>query len=488
MPPPQVDCHKGTPNKDPPNCACNCFRGVHHGCCRQHPSIQTPNPHPNAATAAKDNDAKQVELKRDKDAADKRYAPGYDDQKILNKNRSRSEKGEIEEHEAQPTAMTTVKNPRHKLASVLKNLSTSLRDVFRRIETADPDPTHSVVSSLSPANHHHSTDPDSKHATPSSKTDEFPPPPSYTSATTSSDYKATSTTSSTPDATRLAENDIKIHEASGFQRAPISISTIGNSHIDRQKKENLQKPDFQSAHTLVPIHPAVQFHLSLDHLDCVRRQRQLGPRSPLTNIKELDCNVSITPWMIGEFYWSNEVYYMDGTFLQKQSIQCWRNERDQRPIQLTACPHQSLEISGHVFSHIKTSDTWGPKAKVELNIANQPPRCPSHAAETWNSLQGNYTQLTSCTKCHSYADCEIEMLGTLFSVTFTCYKNLGSGVKSDVKHPKWLPLLTGYVDGEINELKGDSLRQRSIHDLDKFAYVWIEAKGLSSRGLRDAIY
>lgn len=254
---------------------------------------------------------------------------------------------------------------------------------------------------------------------------------------------------------------------------------------------------FHSAHTLKPIHHSVQYHLALDHLDCIRRRQKLAPVARTTFIEELSIRGSLRGSRAYDSDWDSEIYYTkQGIFLQRHKVECISSASQDKPLRLYGCPHQSFEITTLVVTGSSGSRS------AQASIRNHPRRCPTHASETWKSADGSFTQLVSCTVCHSVAECEIEVQERrLVVVRYTCYRDLGTGDKTNLRQPKWRLLLTGEKedDGEddlkdedeedLGKGKDDDLCRRwRGHEFGVYIRVWLTAYNLQRPGLRHVVH
>lgn len=226
--------------------------------------------------------------------------------------------------------------------------------------------------------------------------------------------------------------------------------------------------EVSSALTLTPVHTTMSYHLSLNHLDCVRHEV-----SPTTTkavvITELSCKDSSVSREYGYYDWLSDIYFRNGTFLQRQKMQCQLSDRNKKSEYFAGCPHQSLCISPPNFAH---KDGM---LEIQTTVNNQPPRCASHPIEEWNSSQGRYAQIVVCTICHSDAECTLEVSGAYLKIEYTCYRDLGPGISPT--HPKWLALLAG---------EGSPHRQN--HELKLYARVWNTSRDLDRSGLREVTH
>jgi hypothetical protein len=225
--------------------------------------------------------------------------------------------------------------------------------------------------------------------------------------------------------------------------------------------------DLQSALTLAPIHFAVSYHLSLDNLRCIRSR--LASTAKTIFIKELFCEGEATSTRDVNYDWSNEIYFTKGTFLQKQEIICYIDDKRAPTQHFFCCPHQSLSISSPSFNN------KGELFEVQAWVTNQPRRCAAHAKERWSSSQGRHAQVAVCMICHSNAECVLQLYDTSLLVRYTCYRDLGPG--TDLNHPKWHSLLTG---------EGTPHRQK--YGLELYARVWRTADRLCRPGLEDVTH
>jgi hypothetical protein len=246
---------------------------------------------------------------------------------------------------------------------------------------------------------------------------------------------------------------------------------------------------FRSANTLAPIHQHVPYHLSLDHIDCVRHQRKLGPQSRPILIPELSAEGRLHHTHFVYIYWSSEVYFDAGTFLQKEHFVYLMNPWTNRPVYLAGCPHQSVSISWLVFGVPGAPPPLVPRY-VQAQIATRP-HCPLNAHQAWNSEQGCWKHVSACTVCHVDAVCQIELKtdGSLRG-QYTCYRDLGRGVKAAPNQPKWRPLLTGNNDANTRQEGGStagSARQWAGYP-DVFVRVWHTAKAVGCFGLDDFVH
>lgn len=248
--------------------------------------------------------------------------------------------------------------------------------------------------------------------------------------------------------------------------------------------------DYHPAQTLAPIHASVPYHLSLDHLDCVRRQRNLARGSSTVFIEELSDSGKLTPKIGIHYYWTNEIHYTKwGLFLQKQRVRCIMTQYQKDPVRLVSCPHRSVNISEPVF--LKDAHN----AYAQVQVQNYPPHCPRHECETWSSEEGDFTQLSGCSVCYSDAECHMRKYNKLVDVRYTCYRDLGSGIKADPMQTKWRPLLTG--EEEVKDENRAQVRNGTFgvcmyphtgHEFDVYIRVWNAASKLRRPDNRTLIH
>ncbi|EHK44791.1 hypothetical protein TRIATDRAFT_38221 [Trichoderma atroviride IMI 206040] len=230
-----------------------------------------------------------------------------------------------------------------------------------------------------------------------------------------------------------------------------------------------QAPDTEvsSALTLLPIHHTVNYHLSQDHLACIRRQ--FDSRTDTDLVESLSCNDKHISRENCHYEWLNEIYFQHGTFIQRQQMRCHLSDRTKETEYFTGCPHQSIRIYPPKFGYKND------KLEIQTRINNNPPRCPIHPMESWNSSQGPYTQIVVCTICHSDAECLLEVNGAYLKIKYTCYRDLGPGTSPT--DSKWLALLTG---------EGSPHRQK--YELKLYARVWGIGRRLRRPGIHEVTH
>ncbi|KAL7897427.1 hypothetical protein HDV64DRAFT_252669 [Trichoderma sp. TUCIM 5745] len=222
-----------------------------------------------------------------------------------------------------------------------------------------------------------------------------------------------------------------------------------------------------SALTLLPIHNVVNYHLSLDHLTCVRRH--FDPRSDTDLVESLSCSDKHVSRQYCYYYWLNDIYFRRGTFIQRQQMRCHVSDRARNSEYFAGCPHQSLRI------HTPRFEYKNGMLEIRTKISNNPPRCEIHPTESWGSSQGPYAQIVVCTICHSDAECTLQVDGAYLKIEYTCYRDLGPGTSPT--DPKWLALLIG---------EGTPHRQKD--DLKLYARVWGIGRGLGRLGISEVTH
>ncbi|KAI0155770.1 hypothetical protein BJ166DRAFT_341624 [Pestalotiopsis sp. NC0098] len=231
--------------------------------------------------------------------------------------------------------------------------------------------------------------------------------------------------------------------------------------------------DLSSVDTLTPMHPSIPYHLAFYHLDCIRRQ--LDPGVSIAFIPELSCNGFDSLHKNGpRFAWSSEIYFHDGTFLQKQEL-CCVIERDSNAadFRLRQCPHAYFKVGQPTFDD---EDGW---LVARSRIEFPRPRGTDYVYTEWKSKEGRFDRIRSCTKCHSDHEQILEVVGRRLHVRNTCYRDLGSG--TDRSQPKWISLLTGKVP--------DHQRFYYHPGLDQvYGHVWRTANKLGRPNLHVVIH
>lgn len=226
--------------------------------------------------------------------------------------------------------------------------------------------------------------------------------------------------------------------------------------------------DPHSLKSLAPLHPTMPYHLAFYHLDCVRRTLEAKGPVAAAFIPELSCDGTGRFNRDGvEYTWSSEIYFKDGTFLQKQEIQYTISRNDCcRDMKFNQCPHLPLEIGEPWFSDDKDGSL----------IANCRLAYTSSSQE-WNSTQGRLAEIEMCRTCHSDTEHVLELIGGKLHIRSTCYRDLGGG--QDRHQSKWTSLLTG---------KSRSQRQLETGPDQVYGKVWRTAKELDRPGLHVVIH
>ncbi|ETS73766.1 hypothetical protein PFICI_14712 [Pestalotiopsis fici W106-1] len=224
-----------------------------------------------------------------------------------------------------------------------------------------------------------------------------------------------------------------------------------------------------SVNTLTPIHPSMPYHLAFYHLDCIRRQ--LDVNVPIAFIPELSCSGIAHFYNNGpEYAWSSEVYFENGSFLQKQEISYVVEKGfNIKDIEFTECPHITFTVGRPSFVE---QDGWQVAKSTIRSTVNGQPYCRS-----WTSIDGRSSKMSRCLVCHSDHEQILEVIGRQLHVRNTCYRDLGFG--TDRCQPKWTALLTGM----------GILQQRNYLGHDQvFGRVWRTAKRLGRPNLHVVIH
>lgn len=134
---------------------------------------------------------------------------------------------------------------------------------------------------------------------------------------------------------------------------------------------------YPSASTLAPVHSLMAYHLSFEHLSCIRRK--LGDKMQKTkHIPELSWEDEVNSTHGVDYEMLSEVYTCKGEFLQRQQIRLSYGSGDSSPNgeQFFGCPHQSVRVSSPVRK--KTSNL----IDVQVDISHNPPPLYSLARVT----------------------------------------------------------------------------------------------------------
>ncbi|CAG9997906.1 unnamed protein product [Clonostachys byssicola] len=230
---------------------------------------------------------------------------------------------------------------------------------------------------------------------------------------------------------------------------------------------SLRRP---SASTLAPVHSLMTYHLSFEHLSCIRRK--LGDEMQNTRyIPELSWKDSVTSTKGVDYEMLSEVYTSKGEFLQRQQVRLRYGRGDSSPNgeQFFGCPHQSVRLSSPV------RDERSSLIDVRVDVSHNPPRCASHTSQRWCNLEGQYAHIAVCAICHSDAELQLKMSTHYLIVVYTCYRSLGTA--KDPADPKWNALLTG-----------EGHRSRPDKELDLYKHVYKTAFRLCRSFLEPARY
>lgn len=327
-------------------------------------------------------------------------------------------------------------------------------------EHGPPDDDASTITSRTIEDHDETTrsDTGSKHGKPNADS------PCYCSAHPGCCRKHHSTSHSRP--APLTIRDRNQNEKTGSSRRDSEASTSSTIH---QPEGKLLGMDHAATYTLTPIHPSLCYHLCHDNLAYIRQQLSPPSAQQSVFVPELSSKQSITSDEDIVFYWSSEIYFSKGTFLQIQKVQCTIHQRDNKrykPQRFTACPHHSLTISDPSFS------SRNGFREVQATVENSPPRCPNHPEGVrWISQGPLHTQMVVCTICHSDAECVLREQAGGLHVWYACYRDLGSGEYLD---GKWMALLSG---------EGDRDPCRSGDKLELYSRVWNTGSRLRRAGM-----
>ncbi|KAK7977402.1 hypothetical protein PG988_004892, partial [Apiospora saccharicola] len=186
--------------------------------------------------------------------------------------------------------------------------------------------------------------------------------------------------------------------------------------------------DTGSIATLQPIHPVIPYHLAFYHLDWARRK--LDPKVKLAFIPEISCRgTSVIKSTIHRDIpceWSSEIYFRDGTFLQKQELMY---VMDARHTFLALHHGPRLLPSGRASGTGRWDCVGGFRWDRDKGIS-------------WDSAKGGIlNDLLMCSGCHSYLGYHVEVVGRQVHVRFTCCRDLGAATQRSL--PKWQHVLTG---------------------------------------------
>lgn len=246
---------------------------------------------------------------------------------------------------------------------------------------------------------------------------------------------------------------------------PLLVDVVSSKEPEPLPLFSTELPfDSQSVDTLQPLHPTMPYHLAFYHLDCIRRQ--LDPGIKVAFIPELSCGgISRFYENSPEYTWSSEIYFDNGTFLQKQELSCVIDRgSDCRTLKFTACHHITFEIMALWF---KYNDTF-----ITAHSLLSFPRIDDEEIfgyKWWTSKMGRFTRMSVCGKCHSDTESTLELVGHQLHIRYTCYRDLGPATDRSI--PKWRCLLTG--EGVTNRFR----------TFDLYARVWQTAQQLGRPNL-----
>lgn len=222
--------------------------------------------------------------------------------------------------------------------------------------------------------------------------------------------------------------------------------------------------DSQSVDTIAPIHPTMPYHLAFYHLECIRRQ--LNPDVQVAFIPELSCGGTSNFYHNGPKYiWSSEIYFQNGTFLQKQELSCVIEENsDCGTLKFTECPHITFKVRP-----LRFKDNEGFLiAQAWLSYPSIDGR-ETFGFKWWTSKTGRFARMSMCASCHSDHEQTLELVGRQLQIRNTCYRDLGPATDRSI--PRWVSLLTG-----------DGIRHR-VRNFESYARVWQTAQQLGRPNL-----
>ncbi|KAH6644996.1 hypothetical protein BKA67DRAFT_541986 [Truncatella angustata] len=227
----------------------------------------------------------------------------------------------------------------------------------------------------------------------------------------------------------------------------------------------MERPfDSLSVDTVAPIHPTMPYHLAFYHLDCVRQKLDRDVQTAF--IPELSCGGTSSFYHSGPKYtWSSEIYFQNGTFLQKQEICCIIDEISAcGTIKFTECPHITFKVRPLWL----TDDDGFFVARAWLSFP------PINGRETfgfkwWTSKTGRFARMSMCGVCQSDHEQTLELVGRQLHLRNTCYRDLGPATDRSI--PRWISLLTG--EGSMNRTRR----------FDLYARVWKTAQQLGRPNL-----
>ncbi|KAK8025520.1 hypothetical protein PG990_003343 [Apiospora arundinis] len=243
--------------------------------------------------------------------------------------------------------------------------------------------------------------------------------------------------------------------------------------------------DTGSITPLEPIHSAIPYHLAFYHLHCARRRHMLNSNSKTCFIGELSCHGRSVISPDVPCNWSSEVYYSDGTFLQKQELTYTTGSRrtgSWPPVEVRVCRHKSLRLQS-----FEVKENAHGLLVVSLFIQFLPKgRWVGDTGANWNStLGGNFQNLYVCDRCHSDLEYHIEVVGREVRVRFTCSRDLGDATARFL--PKWHILQTAALSYWFRNKQYDHDRFEGRCDdpstYDVYKRVWRAAAELGRPNL-----
>ncbi|KAK8006281.1 hypothetical protein PG991_012578 [Apiospora marii] len=246
--------------------------------------------------------------------------------------------------------------------------------------------------------------------------------------------------------------------------------------------------DTGSITTLEPIHDAIPYHLAFYHLDCARRRHKLDSNVKACFIADLSCRGTSTIHPNVPCAWSSEIYYSNGTFLQKQELTYTMDTRRRKwpAVHIRICHHKDVHM--HNFEVV---DNDGLLA-VSLRLTFPPRgRWRDDAGANWRSIWGgNLRNIYVCDLCHSDLEYHVEVVGREVHVRFTCSRDLGAGTERFL--PKWHILQTGAGSYCVrnHQYRYDTVGGRcdTPSTYDVYKRVWKTAKDLGRPGLHLATF
>lgn len=230
--------------------------------------------------------------------------------------------------------------------------------------------------------------------------------------------------------------NLRPKETSAITCEPLLIDVVSAKAPDPSPLFCTELPfDSQSVDTLTPIHPTMPYHLAFYHLECIRRR--LDPDVKMAFIPELSCGGTSSFYHDGPRYtWSSEIYFDNGTFLQKQELSWILNENTNcGTLELAQCSHINLKIRAPWFKDVDgflIAHAW---------LSFQPNHFEIWGFKRWTSKMGRFARISQCMLCHSDHEQTLELVGRQLHIRNTCYRDLGPATDRSI--PRWITLLTG---------------------------------------------